>query len=42
VADAMAKEKCGNSLNALIDMSTLNISNETIGWIERKEDCLFG
>jgi hypothetical protein len=38
VADAMTMEKCGNSLKALIDTNTLDISNGTIGWAERKED----
>jgi hypothetical protein len=38
IADAMTKAKCGNSLKVLIDTNRLDITEGTIGWVERKED----
>jgi hypothetical protein len=36
IADAMTKDKCGNSLKKLIDTNKLDVS-DTIGWVERAE-----
>jgi hypothetical protein len=35
IADAMTKEKCGNSLKALIESNRLGLTDGTIGWVER-------
>ena len=35
IADAMTKEKPGNSLKALIDSNRLDITDGTIGWVDR-------
>ena len=38
IADTMTKDKCGNSLRALVDTNKLDITDGTIGWVERKEN----
>ena len=35
IADAITKEKPGNSLKALIDSNRLDITDGTIGWVDR-------
>ena len=35
IADAMIKEKPGNSLKALIDSNRLDITDGTIGWVDQ-------
>lgn len=37
IADAMTKEKPGNSLKTLVDSNQLDITDGTIGWVDRED-----